>query len=115
CSPNNPTGGALGREQIEAIHDNTDALVVLDQAYVEFGGYDAIPLLADRPRLIVLRTFSKALALAGLRAGYLLGHPQLVEQISKAKLPYNLNFVTESIAAAVLRERALLAPHIEAI
>ena len=61
CTPNNPTGGAFTREQIEAIHDRTDALVVLDQAYVEFGGFDAIPLLAGRPRLLVLRTFSKAL------------------------------------------------------
>lgn len=115
CTPNNPTGSSLTREEIESIHDSTDALVVLDQAYVEFGGYDAIPLLRGRPRLIVLRTFSKAMAMAGLRAGYLLGHPQLVREISKAKLPYNINFVTESIAAAVLRNRAMLRPQIEAI
>lgn len=115
CTPNNPTGGALTREQIEAIHDRTDALVALDQAYVEFGGYDAIPLLADRPRLLIFRTFSKALALAGLRAGYLLGHPDLIREVSKAKLPYNVNFVTESIAAGVLRHADLLLPQIEAI
>lgn len=115
CTPNNPTGSALSRAEIERIHDETDALVVLDQAYVEFGGDDAIPLLAGRPRLIVLRTFSKALALAGLRAGYLLGHPELVREVSKAKLPYNLNFVTESVAAEVLRNRHLLAPQVETI
>jgi histidinol-phosphate aminotransferase len=115
CTPNNPTGGALSGEQIESIYDSTDALVVLDQAYVEFGGFDALPLLAGRPRLIVLRTFSKAMAMAGLRAGYLLAHPQLVHEISKAKLPYNINFVTEAIAAEVLRNRALLQPQIDAI
>ena len=75
CSPNNPTGSALSLEEILRIHDSTDALVLLDQAYVEFGGADAAPLLEGRPRLLVLRTFSKAMALAGLRAGYLLGHP----------------------------------------
>jgi len=115
CTPNNPTGSTLTREEIERIHDETDALVVLDQAYVEFGGYDAIPLLAGRPRLIVLRTFSKAMSLAGLRAGYLLGHPELVRELSKAKLPYNLNFVTETVAAEVLRNRALMQPQIEEI
>src|SRR5690606_21953361 len=91
------------------------ALVVLDQAYVEFGGYDAIPLLSERPRLIILRTFSKAMSLAGLRAGYLLGHEELVRQISKAKLPYNLNFVTETVAAEILRSRELLDPQVDTI
>lgn len=115
CTPNNPTGGALTREEILRVHDETDALILLDQAYVEFGGFDAIPLLAGRPRLLVLRTFSKARALAGLRAGYLLGHPRLVEEINKAKLPYNINFYTETVAAEVLRGRALLADQLEAI
>ncbi len=112
CTPNNPTGGALTREEIERIHDSTDALVVLDQAYVEFGGFDAIPLMRDRPRLVVLRTFSKAMSMAGMRAGYLLAHPALAREVAKAKLPYNLNFVTETVAAEVLRQRDLLQPQI---
>ena len=115
CSPNNPTGAALSREQIERLHDETESLVVLDQAYVEFGGFDAIPLLAERPRLIILRTFSKAMALAGLRAGYLLAHEELAREIAKAKLPYNLNFITETVAAEVLRNRELLRPRVEEI
>jgi len=113
CSPNNPTGSALTREQILRVHDETDALVLLDQAYVEFGGFDAIPLLEDRPRLVVLRTFSKAMAMAGLRAGYLLADPALAEQVAKAKLPYNVNFFTEVAAAEALRSYALLRPHVE--
>jgi histidinol-phosphate aminotransferase len=112
CTPNNPTGSALWREEILDIHDRTGALILLDQAYVEFGGYDAIPLLAERPRLVVLRTFSKAMSMAGLRAGYLLAHPALAEQIAKAKLPYNLNFFTEVAAAEALRAWDLLAPQI---
>jgi histidinol-phosphate aminotransferase len=115
CTPNNPTGSALSRLEIQRIHDETEALVVLDQAYVEFGGFDAIPLLQERPRLIVLRTFSKAMSMAGLRAGYLLAHPELTREISKAKLPYNLNFVTETVAAEVLRNRELLLPQVEII
>jgi len=105
CSPNNPTGAALTREEIERVHDETGALVLLDQAYVEFGGYDAIPLLQGRPRLVVLRTFSKAMAMAGLRAGYMLAHPALAAEVNKAKLPYNINFFTEVAAAEVLRSR----------
>ena len=115
CSPNNPTGCWLTEDDVVRIHDDTDALVLLDQAYVEFGGADGIPLLEGRPRLVVLRTFSKAMAMAGLRAGYLLAHPALAAEVHKAKLPYNINFYTEVAAAEVLRARALLAPNVEKI
>jgi histidinol-phosphate aminotransferase len=115
CTPNNPTGSALTAEEIARIHDETDALVLLDQAYVEFGGFDAIPFLEGRPRAVVLRTFSKAMALAGLRAGYLLGDPALAAEVHKAKLPYNINFFTEVAAAEVLRGRELLAPLVESM
>ncbi|HEX8395391.1 MAG TPA: histidinol-phosphate transaminase [Longimicrobium sp.] len=115
CTPNNPTGAALSESEIRRIHDETDALILLDQAYVEFGGYDGIPLLADRPRLVVLRTFSKAMAMAGLRAGYMLAHPALAAEVHKAKLPYNINFFSEVAAAEVLRARHLLAPMVAQI
>jgi histidinol-phosphate aminotransferase len=115
CSPNNPTGCSLSREEIERIYAETNGLVLLDQAYVEFGGYDAIPLLEGRPRMVVLRTFSKAMAMAGLRAGYLLAHPALAAEVHKAKLPYNINFFSEVAAAEVLRGRELLAPGVAAI
>lgn len=115
CTPNNPTGGALTAAEIDEIYHAAPGLVLLDQAYVEFGGYDAIPMLADRPRLVVLRTFSKAQAMAGLRAGYLLAHPALVEQVNKAKLPYNINFFTEVAAAEVLLAGDLLAPAVAAV
>ena len=110
CTPNNPTGAALSAEEITRIHDETEALILADQAYVEFGGADAIPLLEGRPRLVVLRTFSKAMAMAGLRAGYMLAHPSLAAEVNKAKLPYNVNFFTEVAAAEVLRARHLLEP-----
>jgi histidinol-phosphate aminotransferase len=115
CTPNNPTGAALTEAEILRIHDATDALILLDQAYVEFGGYDAIPLLEGRPRLVLLRTFSKAMAMAGLRAGYLLADPALAAEVDKAKLPYNVNFYTDHAAAEVLRARAELAPLVRAV
>ncbi len=115
CTPNNPTGASLTRDEILRVHDETDALVLLDQAYVEFGGFDAIPLLRGRPRLVVLRTFSKAMAMAGLRAGYLLADPVLVAEINKAKLPYNVNFFTEVAAAEALRAWDQLEPQVEFI
>ena len=105
----------LSEREIDRIHAETESLVLLDQAYVEFGGFDALPLLAGRPRLVILRTFSKALALAGLRAGYLLGHPEVVAEVNKAKLPYNINFFTEIAAAEVLRRRELLRPRVDEI
>jgi histidinol-phosphate aminotransferase len=115
CTPNNPTGSALTGDEILRVHDETDALILLDQAYVEFGGYDAIPLLDGRPRLVVLRTFSKAMAMAGLRAGYMLADPALTAEVNKAKLPYNINFFSECAAAHLLRSRGELAPLVAAI
>jgi histidinol-phosphate aminotransferase len=112
CTPNNPTGSALSREELLTVHDGSEALILLDQAYVEFGGYDARELLDGRPRIVILRTFSKAMALAGLRAGYLLADPRVVREVNKAKLPYNVNFFTEAVAAGVLRHRELLQPQV---
>ena len=102
CSPNNPTGCALSLDEWRSICHAAPGLVVADQAYVEFGGDSVVLLLEEFERLIVLRTFSKAGALAGLRVGYCACDPALAEQISKAKLPYNLNFFSMACATAVV-------------
>jgi histidinol-phosphate aminotransferase len=109
CSPNNPTGNSLTLAEIERLCDESDALVVVDEAYHEFSGETAVPLLARHLNLVVLRTFSKAMALAGLRVGYLLASPELVREINKARLPYNLNFFSQAAAIAALEEREALA------
>jgi histidinol-phosphate aminotransferase len=114
-SPNNPTGtplpdGALGRLLAE-----TDALVVVDEAYQDFGGPTGVPLLREHPRLVVLRTFSKAMSLAGLRFGYALAHPAVAAEIAKAKLPYNVNRVTLAAAAAALDAGDVLARRTEEV
>lgn len=108
-SPNNPTGSALPEGAVERVLAETDALVVCDEAYQEFGGPSAIGLLADAPRLVVLRTFSKAFGLAGLRFGVALAHPAVAREIAKAKLPYNVNLITLAAAEVLLDEAPRLA------
>ena len=114
-SPNNPTGSALPAGAVERVLRETDALVVCDEAYQEFGGPTAVPLLRRSSRLVVLRTFSKAMGMAGLRFGVALAHPEVAAEIAKGKLPYNVNLVTLAAAAAALRDSALLAERTRAI
>lgn len=108
CSPNNPTGSSLGRADVERLCADGDGLVVIDEAYHEFSGESVVPLLTRHPNLVVLRTFSKAKALAGLRVGYLLASPELVREVNKARLPYNLNFFSQLAALAALDEHEVL-------
>ena len=113
CSPNNPTGCALTESDIKAILKAHTGFLVLDQAYVEFGGYSAVPLLKSNPNLIITRTFSKAFSGAGLRLGYMLGTPDVVQEISKIKLPYNINFFSEQVAQVLLDNADLLRPRVQ--
>jgi histidinol-phosphate aminotransferase len=103
CSPNNPTGDALAPAAVEALLERQEGPLLLDNAYGEFSRHDYRPLLDRHRHLVLLRTFSKAWALAGLRVGYLLADPRLVAELLKAKLPYNLGH------AGVVAGRAALA------
>lgn len=107
CSPNNPTGNLLDPAGLQHILEATGGLVFLDEAYHEFSGQTALTLLPKYPNLIVLRTFSKAMSMAGLRFGYLMAHPEIAREIHKAKLPYNVNVFTLTAAELVLER-----PHI---
>jgi histidinol-phosphate aminotransferase len=109
CSPNNPTGSVLDERSLRKVLAAHTGFCILDQAYVEFGGFNATPLLAEYPNLIVTRTFSKAFAGAGLRLGYLIGNPAVVDEINKIKLPYNINFFAEHVATVLLRNRQAIA------
>ncbi len=108
-SPNNPTGSALPEGAVARILEETGALIVCDEAYQEFGGPTAIPLLGRTSRLIVLRTFSKAFGMAGLRFGLALAHPAVAREVAKGKLPYNVNLVTLAAAGVALRHTDALA------
>ena len=98
CSPNNPTGCRIEEDELEELLTKTGGIVVIDEAYFEFSGRTVVPLLERHTNLAVFRTFSKAMALAGLRVGYLLAAPELAREVSKAVLPYNLNAFSQTAA-----------------
>lgn len=97
ASPNNPVGTLVSHDAVRALHDASRALVVVDEAYVEFApdGSSVLDLLDDCPRLAVSRTFSKAFRLAGLRLGYLVARPWVVEDLQRVRLPYHLDALTQ--------------------
>ena len=90
ANPNAPTGVGLPLAEVKKLLDeHADIPVIVDEAYVDFGGETAIPLIADHPNLLVIRTFSKSRALAGLRVGYALGSASLIEALSRVKDCFN--------------------------
>ena len=105
CSPNNPTGNAQPTEVVAELAGTTDALVIVDEAYVEFGGTSAAGLISANPNVVVVRTFSKAFALAGARLGYCLAHPDVVEDIRRVRLPYHLSALAQAAGLAALDHR----------
>lgn len=116
CSPNNPTGCLIESADLRRLLAVARGLIVIDEAYHEFAGQSAVPLLNEHANLVVLRTFSKAMAFAALRVGYLLASPELVTEIRKAVLPYNLNAFSQLAAEVALEQYpALLGPTVDAI
>lgn len=110
CNPNNPTGTYLRREAIDRFLDQVgpDILVVLDEAYREFVTDAGVPDgmdYADRPNVVVLRTFSKAWGLAGLRAGYLVADPAVADAVRKVVTPFSTNACVQAAALAALEAR----------
>lgn len=102
CSPNNPTGAAISLDVIKAALAASDGLVVVDQAYGEFGGTAAESLLDEHERLVCVRSFSKSWRMAGARLGYAVAHPWFVEALQVARLPYHLSAVSQAVGAAAL-------------
>ncbi len=88
CTPNNPTGNVMGEKEVRALLENTDAVVFLDEAYVEFAERSLAGLVREYDNLIVGRTLSKAFGLAGLRLGYALAPPWIAEQYRRAAPPF---------------------------
>jgi histidinol-phosphate aminotransferase len=111
CSPNNPTGTALRRDELDRFLARvpSDVLVVLDEAYREFVTDDQIPdaleTYGDRPNVVVLRTLSKAWGLAGLRVGFLIAHPPVAAAIRKVVTPFSTSVVAQAAAMAALDQR----------
>lgn len=121
CSPNNPTGTALGLDVVEAVYEagqETNAIVVVDEAYEEFSleeTQSALTLLEGRERLIISRTMSKAFALAGARVGYLATSPQVTDALRLVRLPYHLSAITQAAANAALQHVEVLLETVDEI
>ena len=118
CAPNNPTGTPLGLDVIEAVHDASRGIVMVDEAYAEFmpeGEPSALSLLAGRPRLVVSRTMSKAFAFAGGRLGYLAADPAVIDALRLVRLPYHLSALTQAAAVAALQHAPAMLATVGAI
>lgn len=114
CSPNNPTGTVFPRDGLVALA-GSGALIVVDEAYAEFSGSTARDLLPRFRNLVVARTLSKAMALAGARIGYMLGAPELLAEIEKLLPPYGVNLFARAAAVATLADEAGIHRRVEAI
>ena len=108
-SPNNPTGQLIAIGDLKRIAEAAPAAVVLvDEAYIEFGGETFLPELRRYPNVLVGRTFSKAYGLAGMRVGVLIGQPQALEPVRAVTLPFNINAVAIAATLAALEDREFL-------
>ena len=121
CNPNNPTGTVVREPELREFLDQVpaDCLVILDEAYHEYirdaDVPDGINLYRDRPNVAVLRTFSKAYGLAGLRIGFLIGHEPVAEAIRKTMLPFTVNAIAQAAAIASLNAEDELLERVETI
>lgn len=104
ATPNNPTGTAMTRSRIEAVIEAAkDALVIVDEAYVDYADRSNLDLLTRYPNVAILRTLSK-IGFAALRVGWLAGPEELVREVDKVRQPYNLSVPSQTLATIVLRE-----------
>jgi histidinol-phosphate aminotransferase len=108
-TPNNPTGQLISTEDLRRIADAAPhAVVLIDEAYIEFGGRSFLPDLPRYPNVLVGRTFSKAYGLAGMRVGLLIGQPAVLDPVRAVTLPFNINAVASAATRAALQDREFL-------
>ena len=115
CNPNNPTGTLVPETFLIDLLAATDAPVLVDEAYFEFSRHTMRHHMARHKNLILLRTFSKAFSLAGLRVGYLLAHEDVVRELTKVRQPYSVDSFSQVAASVVFRDRAVFESSIERI
>jgi histidinol-phosphate aminotransferase len=103
CSPNNPTGNSINRDDIEVLLNNFDGLVIIDEAYINYAKQKTfIPELTEYANLVILQTLSKAWGLAGLRLGMAFAGEPIINYFNKVKYPYNINTATQQLAIEAL-------------
>ena len=119
ANPNNPTGTWASGEALRSFieHASADTLVVLDEAYFEYGRelgtQDGVRWLFEYPNLVITRTFSKAYGLAGARVGYAVSHPQVAEALNRVRPPFNVNSLAQVGACAALADQAHMLQSVE--
>jgi histidinol-phosphate aminotransferase len=114
-SPNNPTGNCFSADRILKIIEKSSGIVVVDEAYQPFSSKKGfLPLLRDYKNLAILRTFSK-IGFAALRVGYLIGHEELISEVNKVRLPFNLNSISQALAIEALKNKEVIDGYIKAI
>ncbi|MBN8219072.1 MAG: histidinol-phosphate transaminase [Spirochaetes bacterium] len=115
-NPNAPTGIALPVERIAAaVSRHRNRLFIVDEAYADFWGKNCLPLVRKYPNLLLLRTFSKVNSLCGVRLGYAIGQPDLIQALLKVKDPYNVNALTQAIGVTVFQHYAYYAKNAKKI
>ncbi|MCH8276359.1 MAG: histidinol-phosphate transaminase [Bacteroidetes bacterium] len=116
ASPNNPTGLAMSFEAIDDICSEASGFVLVDEAYQDFNkNPSAISLMSKHPNVLVMRTLSKGIGLAGLRLGYLLGRPEVIREMMKARMPFMVDRISETVALAILSRPDLIRARLDGI
>jgi histidinol-phosphate aminotransferase len=115
CSPNNPTANQLKPREIEALIEEFPGIVLVDEAYAEYADYSVVQLINKYENLIVLRTFSKAFSLAGLRLGYAVANPRLARAIDKMPAPYPVNVISLSMGRKMIENIGLMRESVAAL
>lgn len=113
--PNAPTGNLYSRERMERLCETFEGAVFIDEAYADFSADNCADFVKKYPNVIISRTFSKSRSLAGLRFGYAIAQPELIEQLMKAKDSYNISMLTQAVALAVFRDQDYLIKTVEAV
>ena len=109
CSPNNPTGNSIKRNDIEELLNNFNGLVVIDEAYINYSRQKTfIQELTEYPNLVILQTLSKAWGLAGLRLGMAFAGESIINYFNKVKYPYNINTATQQLAINALENISII-------
>ncbi|MBS3990888.1 MAG: histidinol-phosphate transaminase [Erysipelothrix sp.] len=115
CTPNNPTGSLISKEDLNRIHKETSCFIMIDEAYFDFVDQNYQSYVLSSPRMISLRTFSKAYGLAGIRFGYGIAQQEVIQMINQVRQPYNVNAITQLIAQSILKQSNLIQSQIESI
>lgn len=115
CNPNNPTGNAMPTDEIASLAEGTDAIIAIDEAYSEYSGRSAVELTERYANVVIIRTFSKAFSMAGVRVGYLVAAEETVAQLNKVRPPNSLTVISLALAEEALKNRKEMRRNVRAI